>query len=119
MSKTRYILIAIIAIIGLSLAFLPVVTAYQVKIGPRCVANGSTTTLFGGYLTGQISSTAPVRVTIYNNEVPVYNVMSIYHNISQYLDKGGSVKVTVTNYQFQEVTVNYYLTVANLPILLS
>mgnify|MGYP006910665346 CR=1 FL=1 len=121
MNKIEHITIAIVAIIGLSLALLPVVIAQSVKIGPRCVANGSATTLFGGSLMGRISSTpiAPLKVTIYNRGVPIYDAMGTCHDINEYLDKGGSIQVTVTNYQFYEVTLHYHLTVSGSPVLLS
>ena len=118
MNKIGHITIAVIAIIGLSLAFLPVVTALSVKIGPNSVANGVASTRAGDYLTGQISSATPVHVTIYNNCKLVYNGATTYHYISKHLDEGGPMQVIIANYQPQEVTVDYHLTVGGFPITL-
>ena len=120
MNRIGCLTIAAIAIIGLSLAFLPVVIAQEqsVKIMPYGVANGSTTTLFGGNFMGRILSPSPgVEVTVYNNGVPVYQGTSTCHYIYKYLDKG-SIKVTVISHWPHEMTVTYHLTVGGRPITL-
>ena len=119
MNKIGHITIAIVAIIGLSLAFLPVMTAQQsVKIRPNSVASGVASSQAGVYLIGQISSATPVQVTIYNNAKLVYGGLTTYHYIIKHLDEGGPLQVIVTNSQPQEVTVDYHLTVGGFPIIL-
>ena len=113
--------IAIIVITGLLLVSIPVVTAYQVRIGPSGVVKGSATAWWiGAHLGGQISSTAPVRVTIHINGEPIYDMVNAQHHFDRCLDKAGTVQATVTNPQNYEAIVYYYsLTVASHYIVLS
>ena len=122
--KTRYIATAIIAIIGLSLVSIPVVTALEyVEIWANGKARGSTKVVHGNKLVGDISSNVLIKVEIYNEGRMIYNKRDNEHHFgTDHFDKplkGGDLSITVTNTRSERIGVNYDLNIGRHAIFLS
>jgi len=122
MTKTRYIIIAIVAIIGLLLTSAPVIPCQLCKflvMEPNGKAGCAVGLVHGDSFGGYISSDVSIRVRIYNETNVFYDGEGVEHDFGghEFLNakpcfsdlKGGDLYIIVTNTLPERIRIMYYL----------